>query len=214
MKIIFADQEFILDASGALYWPEKSILIVADAHLEKGSFFARWGFHLPPYDSQMTLERLADAQARYAPKQILILGDFFHDAKAHDRLSADSRKLFDAVKRSDILWVKGNHDVALKPDGVDMMDEYEHTGIMFRHEALDDSHPEISGHFHPKSRFVHKGTSLAGRCFIEDGKKFILPAFGAYTGGLFTDHQSISRHFSDNPRRYLIINERIVAISD
>ena len=51
--------------------------------------------------------------------------------------------------------------------------------LAFRHIATD-AIAEISGHYHPKHR-------LAGRsrpAFLLDQSRMILPAYGAYTGGL------------------------------
>ena len=54
-----AGTEIVVDPSGALYWPEERMLVVADLHLEKGSAFAKRGVLLPPYDTASTLARLA-----------------------------------------------------------------------------------------------------------------------------------------------------------
>ena len=72
--------ELVADASGALYWPAQSTLVVADLHLEKESGFAqRHGTLLPPYDSAETLRALAQAIDRYVPARVLCLGDSFHE---------------------------------------------------------------------------------------------------------------------------------------
>ena len=214
MKINFAGQEFILHSSGGLYWPAKHMLIVADAHLEKGSFFARRGFHLPPYDSHMTLTRLLEVCESLSIQQVMILGDFFHDNFAHHRLSPESLALFEQLKKFPVIWVKGNHDVGYKPHGIDVFDEYEAENIMFRHEATEDTSCEISGHFHPKSEFVYKGKLFRERCFVEDGCKLMLPAFGAYTGGLSINNKAIRKHFGDTLRQYIVINDRIIYVPD
>ena len=117
MKITFADHEFLLHPSGILFWPEKSMAIVSDLHLEKGSYFAQKGFFLPPYDTHETLERLHKALAVLTPKQILILGDTFHDAKGHGRLPAKERVLFDRLLHYAPFWITGNHDGDFVPEG-------------------------------------------------------------------------------------------------
>lgn len=210
MKISFAGHDFLFDSSGALYWPLHSMLIIADAHLEKGSSFASRGYTLPPYDSHATLSRVEELCGKFLPRQILILGDFFHDTNAYQRLSPESLQLFQRLQTFPIIWVKGNHDLDYKPEGVDVYDEFEKDGIIFRHEALKDKENEISGHFHPKSEFTYKGEFFRGRCFIEDGKKLILPAFGAYTGGLSIKSNAISQLFSKQPRSYIIINDTVL----
>ncbi|HUP67820.1 MAG TPA: phosphoesterase, partial [Sphingomicrobium sp.] len=55
----FASETFQATADGALFWPARNALLVADLHLEKASWFARLGQFLPPYDSHATLSALA-----------------------------------------------------------------------------------------------------------------------------------------------------------
>ena len=203
-----------MDGSGALYWPDRNILIIADAHLEKGSFFARRGFHLPPYDSFMTLTKLLAVRQKYEARKIMILGDFFHDNHAHQRMSRESTDLFEELKKYDLVWIKGNHDIAYKPEGIEVLDEFEDAGIVFRHEAENTSKPEISGHYHPKSDFVYKGRQFRERCFVDDGLKLMLPAFGAYTGGLSIKDKAIRKLFGSQYRQYIVINDSVVYIPD
>jgi metallophosphoesterase superfamily enzyme len=72
--------------------------------------------------------------------------------------------------------------------------EAEVDGLLLRHEADPaESQPELSGHFHPKLRVMLKGRHVARRCFVATGRKLILPAFGALTGGLDASHPEIRR---------------------
>ena len=70
---------FVADPSGALFWPDEHLMVVADLHLEKGSSYAQKRVFLPPYDTSATLAKLAAAVARLAPRRIVALGDSFHD---------------------------------------------------------------------------------------------------------------------------------------
>src|SRR5688572_24584071 len=107
----------IADLSGALFWPERGVLAVADLHLEKGSGFARRGQMLPPYDTRATLDRLAAAIDRVKPTLVICVGDSFHDRDAADRLDPGDR---DRIRRltdiCDWIWVAGNHDPAPPAD--------------------------------------------------------------------------------------------------
>src|SRR5690349_10582775 len=87
-SLTVAGIHLVAAVDGALYWPEESLLVVADLHLEKGSSFAGRGMLLPPYDSATTLARLTRLLARYAPKRLVLLGDSFHDRHAGQRLAA------------------------------------------------------------------------------------------------------------------------------
>lgn len=176
---------FAADLSGALYWDEQRLLVVSDLHLEKGSSFAMRGTLLPPYDTIATLGRLAAVIARHDPKVVIALGDSFHDRTAHGRLSADDRAAVAALQTGrDWIWISGNHDPELPRDlGGTVADEIAVGPITFRHEP-SGAPGEIAGHLHPKARVSARGRSMERRCFASDGKRAVMPAFGAYAGGL------------------------------
>jgi uncharacterized protein len=177
----------IADCAGAIFWPDESLLVVADLHLEKGSSFAARGVLLPPYDTATTLARLAALIERYAPRLVIALGDSFHDGGAPARMSDISRAALKALQRGrDWLWIAGNHD----PDPADNIGgrfaaELALGPLTFRHEP--SPHPcdgEIAGHLHPQARIARRGRAVSRRCFACDGNRLVMPALGAYTGGL------------------------------
>lgn len=188
----------VLDRSGVLYAPASSTLIVSDLHLEKGSSFARRGVMLPPYDTRATLTRLAEAIGFYAPAQIVALGDSFHDGDGPARLTLEDRATLAALQRyRDWVWVKGNHDPepAENIGGV-FADAFAIGGVICRHEPREHSGFETAGHFHPVARVSVRGRSLRRRCFATDGRLLLLPAFGAFTGGLNLLDPAIGSLFS------------------
>ncbi len=175
------------DCLGALYWPEQGLLVVADLHFEKGSSFARRGSLLPPYDTTETLARLARLIAHYAPRVVIALGDNFHDGGGPARLSAENRASLIALQRGrEWIWITGNHD----PDpaegiGGTFADTFALGALIFRHKPSRDApEGEIAGHLHPVARVAQRGRAVSRRCFATDGKALVMPAFGAYTGGL------------------------------
>jgi uncharacterized protein len=176
---------FVADLSGALFWEEQRLLVVSDLHLEKGSSFAMRGVLLPPYDTIATLGRLGAVLARHDPRTVIALGDSFHDRSAHGRLSAPDRDTIAAFQlRRDWIWISGNHDPALPSDlGGVVATEVAIGPIAFRHEPTG-ALGEIAGHLHPKARVSTRGRSMERRCFASDGERAVMPAFGAYTGGL------------------------------
>ncbi|HEV7408766.1 MAG TPA: phosphoesterase, partial [Bradyrhizobium sp.] len=123
--------------------------------------------------------------ARHDPRTVIALGDSFHDRKAHERLSAGDREAVAALQaRRDWIWIAGNHDPALPRDiGGVVASEVAVGGIVFRHEPTGAA-GEIAGHLHPKARVSTRGRSVERRCFASDGMRAVMPAFGAYTGGL------------------------------
>ena len=183
--VTIAGVTLVADLSGAFFWESERLLIVSDLHLEKGSSYAARGVLLPPYDTVATLSRLSAVIARHDPRSVIALGDSFHDRKAHERLSAADREAVTALQvRRDWIWIAGNHDPALPSDlGGVVASEVAIGAIMFRHEPTGAA-GEIAGHLHPKARVTTRGRTMERRCFASDGMRAVMPAFGAYTGGL------------------------------
>ena len=192
VPLSFADHEMVPLAAGALWWPARGALLVADLHFEKASWFARFGQMLPPYDSLQTLSDLDALIAATGARTLWCLGDSFHDADGPGRLGGEALRLLHTLQsRVAWVWITGNHD--LKADGLGhVRAEVEVDGVVLRHEAEPGSLlPEISGHFHPKIRVQGRGRMVSRRCFVLSERKLILPAFGALTGGLAADHPAI-----------------------
>ncbi len=186
-SISIAGKAFVADMSGALYWPSEDALIVADLHLEKGSAFAARGQMLPPYDTRETLAKLAAAIDRYDAATVIALGDSLHDVAASDRMDAQSRETL-RIMQSDRewIWVTGNHDPTIPHAlGGHTLGELTVEGITLRHEPKPGrvTH-EISGHMHPAARIYLNGYSIRRPCFVGNGLRLVVPAFGTYTGGL------------------------------
>jgi len=181
----FAGEEMALANGLAVYWPREQALLVADLHLEKASFFARFGQMLPPYDSRDTLGRVAQAVQQTGARRVFCLGDNFHDRAGAERLEPHAAGMLDALTRAtDWVWVSGNHDQGAVPSGT-AVDEIEVSGVILRHEALrGETRPELSGHFHPKLRVKTRGRAIVRPCAVASERKLILPAFGALTGGM------------------------------
>jgi uncharacterized protein len=179
--------EFVIDPAGALFWPDESLLIVADLHLEKGSAYAARRLFLPPYDTAATLARLDMLIMAHAPRRVLALGDSFHDRWADERLPASDRATLQRLQRGrDWIWIAGNHDPQIPADlGGTCHDELAIGAIVFRHEPRRNATTwEIAGHLHPAARVVGLGGSVRRRCFVSGDRRCVMPAFGAYAGGL------------------------------
>jgi uncharacterized protein len=193
-----AGATLLADPDGALYWPEEKLLVVADLHLEKGSAFAKRGVLLPPYDTASTLARLARLVEHYAPRVLIALGDSFHDDHGPLRMSdLDRIKLKGMQRGRDWIWIAGNHDPDLPPDiGGRFADTLAIGALTFRHEPSERApEGEIAGHLHPVARVAQRGRAVSRRCFAADGRQLVMPAFGAYTGGLNVRDQAIFRLF-------------------
>jgi hypothetical protein len=190
----FQDQEisicgklFRADMSGALYWPNEDALIVADLHLEKGSALAKRGQLVPPYDTRETLRRLASAIDRYGASTVIALGDSLHDVEASGRIGLEEIEILQIMQEDrEWIWVTGNHDPKVGERlGGSVVGDIEVEGIVLRHEPRPGhvTH-EIAGHLHPAAKLSMHGYTLRRPCFVGNGRRLVLPAFGTYTGGL------------------------------
>jgi uncharacterized protein len=191
----FADELLRPLPCGALYWPAQATLFVADLHFEKASAFARRGRLLPPYDTADTLAWLIDALEATGATRVVCLGDSFHDAGGPARLPDCPRAALRSLVTSlDWLWITGNHDDdAAASLGGRVMPETRLGPLMLRHQAdATDPTPELSGHFHPKVAVMARGRRIVRRCFAVSATKIILPAYGAFTGGLFVTDQAFA----------------------
>lgn len=184
--VVFKGACLVPDLSGALLWPERRWLLVADLHLETGAAAARRGRLLPPYDTGATLARLASVLQRHRPAVVVCLGDSFHDRSGAAELGQDARQGLQALMAGrSWIWVTGNHDDdSARALGGEAVAELREAGLVFRHAAETAGRAEISGHYHPVAAVPARGRRIRRRCFAIGRERLILPAFGAYTGGL------------------------------
>ena len=209
-------ETLLLDAAGALWWPEERTLVFADLHFEKGSAFARSGQLLPPYDTRTTLRRIEAAVAKYRPARVIALGDSFHDRDAANRLDAHERRaLADLARSAEWVWIAGNHDPAPPAWlGGSIREEIAIGGLVFRHEPSRAAAPgEIAGHLHPCKHVVRRGRAIRRRCFASDGSRLVMPAFGAYTGGLDVRDAAVRMLFASRFVSYVLGPRRVYAVA-
>ena len=209
----FCGHDLMALPQGALFWPARRALLVADLHLEKASWFARMGQMLPPYDSIATLTDLTALVEASDAGEIWCLGDSFHDRHGCDRLPARARELLTALTTTTRwTWITGNHDPGFADHcGGAIVDEAEVGGLLLRHEADPaETRPELSGHFHPKLRLNLKGRQVSRRCFVATPRKLILPAFGALTGGLDAHHPEIIRAVGPDAQALVPVADRLL----
>lgn len=213
--ITVAGVAVVVHCDGALYWPDEGVLAIADLHLEKGSSFAARGVLLPPYDTAATLARVARLVAHYAPRAVVALGDSFHDGNGPARIAATDRAALATLQRGrDWIWIAGNHD----PDPADGIGGsfggvLAVGALIFRHEPTGAG-GEIAGHLHPIARVNGRGCIVSRRCFASDGTRLILPAFGAFAGGLNVRHRVFADVLGTFAfTAYILGNRRIYALA-
>ena len=193
-----AGHDFQPLVAGALYWEAEDTLLVADLHLEKGAAFAALGMLLPPYDTRSTLVRLGKIIEAIDPDRVVALGDSFHRTECADHMvDEDLALLLKLQQGREWYWICGNHDPHL-PDSVGgtVCKTLTIRGVTLRHEPSEiASGAEIVGHLHPVARIVRRGTVVRRRCFATDGNRLVMPAFGAYAGGLNVLHDAFQPLF-------------------
>jgi DNA ligase-associated metallophosphoesterase len=205
----------MLDPAGVVFWPAQKTLVVSDLHLEKGSHFAARGHFVPPYDTRETLSKLALVVRRYHPARLVLLGDSFHDAGGCERMTpsdcAALVRILDSVQ--EVVWVLGNHD-PVAPVGLPgvALDALSDGPLTFRHEADPRASGEMSGHFHPKATMETRAGGISRPCFATDARRVILPAFGAFTGGLDVRDPALGGLFPRGGRVFMLGTDRLFSV--
>jgi uncharacterized protein len=214
-QVMIGDLEVVPDLSGALALPDLQALVVADLHLEKGSAFAARGRMLPPYDTSSTLARLSEVIARLKPRLVISLGDSFHDVDASGRMAASDRQALAQLQAGrDWLWIAGNHDPRL-PDGIggDVAEELAISGVTCRHEpSVSNKGPEIAGHLHPAAKVRMRGRAVRRRCFAIAPDRCIMPAMGAFAGGLNVRDAAFKPLFREGLCAHMLGDQRLYVI--
>ena len=185
----FHGADLVALPSGALHWPAMRLLVVSDLHLGKSArLSAVGGAQLPPYETRETLLRLeADLDATGA-RTVICLGDSFDADGIADALpEAEIDWILRLQAGRSWTWIEGNHDPGPVALGGGHARQAQIWPLTFRHIATRGAAAEVSGHFHPKARLYARGRALSCPCFLVDDSRLILPAYGAYTGGLRTD---------------------------
>ncbi len=205
----------MLCPSGVALWPATRTLVVADLHFEKGSAQAMRGLPVPPYDTRETLARLASAMRRHAPKRVIVLGDALHDDGALARMAqADLAALKRLLSPLEVLWIAGNHDPMPQPGlpGT-CLPEWREGRLHFRHiggaTPIARSEAELSGHYHPKATLPTRVGGVTRPCFLASGQRLVLPAFGAFTGGLDVLDPAMSPLTRGAQRVFLLGRDRL-----
>lgn len=182
-----AGERLIADPAGGLYWPRMELLVVADLHLEKGAAFAARGVLLPPYDTPDTLATVEGLVGKFQPAVVIALGDSFHRAGSASAMpAAMAQRVRALTQRRRWIWVAGNHDPTAPLElGGEPAGEVCFGPLTFRHEPRPGpALGEVAGHLHPVARLRSRGRIIRRRCFLADAERMVMPALGAYAGGL------------------------------
>ena len=213
-KIIFSNNEFVLQLDGSIYWPSKKCLILCDLHLEKSSYFAKLGSFLPPYDSYETLKRLQNSLNNLDVRKIILLGDIFHDKEGLKRLNSRLQTYLENLcKKFKVIWLAGNHDGSIRPKFAKFCYKYKLDNINFNHKSVKKCVNELSGHYHPKATINSFRIRISKPCFLISEKKIILPAYGSFTGGIGSKSEIFKDVINDKYKTFILLNKNIVEVN-
>lgn len=192
LTVHLAGEEICLLAEKALYWPRHRALLIADAHFGKAAAYRRLGQPVPVGTTQTNLNVLDQLLNDYDCRQIIFLGDFLHAKESHApgtlALLEQWRVRHEELK---ITLIRGNHDLrAGDPPAqlrIDVVAEpLLKAPFALQHEPVPHpTHHVLAGHVHPTYRLQGKGRqSVRAPCFSLGESISLLPAFGAFTGGM------------------------------
>ena len=220
LKVRVNGETCVLRCSGALWVAGERTLIASDLHLEKGSAFAARGQMLPPYDSPATLAKLEAEIEALDPARVVLLGDSFHDSKAIERLyTADRARLDRLATGRDWVWLEGNHDLKALAGALDVLTGRVVTtlsvgALSLIHEPQPGDRPgEVAGHLHPAARVSAHGRGVRRPCFVTDGRRLLMPAFGAFTGGLDVRDPAVAGLFDAPPMAAALGRDKVHALA-
>ena len=212
-EIHFADEIFILDGSGSLYWPTEKMLIFSDTHFEKGSYLATRGNPLPVYDTLDTLQRIAKLLTKYQPEKVISLGDNMHDGQALTRMADTDFNFLTTLCASvpNWYWIIGNHDKAdyafSRLRHMQFHTDLIFNKITFTHDLIPEAAFQIIGHYHPKITLKLKEGRVSDKCLVVSQAKILMPAFGSYTGGLDVSHATLKTAINDDKAKYYLLHK-------
>ena len=213
-RLVLNGVEVIARVSGALWIPGAGTLAAGDLHFEKGSAYGVRGQLLPPYDTLATLDRLEAEVAALMPVRLVLMGDSFHDRGAVARLAeAAIARIAVLAGGLELIWLAGNHD-PVPPDGLPgaVAESLAVEGLILTHEPREAPvDGEVAGHLHPVATIAGYGARVRRRCFLTDGRRMILPAFGAYAGGLNAVDPALSGLFQTPPTALILGDDKIHA---
>ncbi len=209
MILVFADQSFELQPTGAIFWPKEELLIISDVHLGKITHFRKHGMPIPNDAALENFEKLDQIISYFNPAQLVFLGDLFHASFNNEFVHFKS---WVAQQTVPITLIKGNHEVlddaTYASFGIEVEPYITFDTFRLQHYPVEESSnvPVICGHVHPAYLLKGKaGDKIKLKCFHATEIQLTLPAFGVFTGS----HLIIPK---PQDQIVLVTGERLIAI--
>lgn len=181
-----AGERIILLPGRGVWWPTRSVLIVADVHLGKCQAYRAHGVPIPVGVLDADLARLGAMVVETGASRLIVLGDLIHagiglSTQVIERVAAWRTDLPATVE-----LIPGNHDgdTARLPASwrIDIREPGALEGpFVLRHEpATEPRGYTLCGHIHPAARVG----PLRLACFWLGARTAVLPAFSVFTGSV------------------------------
>lgn len=217
MGVKIADEQFILLADKALYWPEQKILCIADAHFGKGAAYRALGQPVPHGTTAENIKRLDSLLAHHETRQIIFLGDFLHAPESHAMATLNALiKWRTQNKNLKCTLIRGNHDLRAgdPPENLafDVVNEpYLIGAFAFCHTPqIQPDYHVFAGHVHPVFKINGKGRQrLKLPCFHHSAEITILPSFGEFTGGFVLPNAGRNKIFITDGKALWLVNNTL-----
>jgi uncharacterized protein len=214
IKHSLKEQSFLLTAERCLFWEEEKALIVSDIHFGKSGHFRKEGIGIPQAVFKEDLQRLFAQIQFFKPKELLIVGDFFHSHINSETVLFEKWRR--DIEQLPIHLITGNHDILPKSwysnNNISVHAEIlSKQNICFVHEFEKEKHQQedlyyFSGHIHPGIYIDGLARqSLRFPCFYFAETHAVLPAFGKFTGTHLVKPKKKDKVFA-------IVNKQIIPI--
>jgi metallophosphoesterase superfamily enzyme len=185
--VAVSGRQLIADNSGALYWPARRALLVADLSPVSGLNGAPNGANGRGASARQTLVKLAEVMDRYEPATVIVLGDGLHVDGTAAAMPAEDLEILRILQEDrDWIWITGYADRPAPPQlGGSTCAELETAGIALRPRPTSGwATHEIAASMRPAAHLLLYGYSLRRACFVGNRQRLLMPAFGGAAGGV------------------------------
>ena len=190
LEIELEGEKLLLLSQRGIFWQERKILLIADAHLGKAATFRAHSIAVPAGTTQSDLQKLSQMITETGTEHLIFLGDLVHNKRGiTDRISSLVLAWREHHSEIKITLVRGNHDKQI-PDieklmRMEIAEEPLVIGpFALKHHPVEEiSNYVLCGHTHPAVRLhgpVQKSLRLP--CYLFEERIGTLPAFGSFTG--------------------------------
>lgn len=200
----------LLDGRLALFHTAERWLAVADLHFGYELSQRAAGRLMPLWGMTSVEERLTELLLEYQPRQLVIVGDLVHDKAS----TAAAQGLLSRLREHcEVIVLAGNHD-RHAGHAIEFAPRWETADFVFHHGHCEPEKTEricIIGHHHPAASITDgAGLRLKFPAFIQQEsatlRRWILPAFSPWAGGVTWADDGESRIWLCSPRRVLRID--------